>query len=152
MASDPPVLLSARVPPAVAYLWVRDHAESLRVLEAQGRNLVLAPGPEIVGREVLRAVEEIRAAAQLFRDQTLPATSARRNAEVPRRVEDAESGASSFPPGLTTRQVADQLGLKTSRQVTNLIASGRLVGHLVGRGWVVDEVSVARELDRRRHQ
>lgn len=151
MTDDVPVLLSARLSASTSYLLVRDHPDWLREIEAKGRNLVLA-GSERTGREALRDVEEIRAAAKAFQRLALPEISARGNAEVPHELEPAGLEVSSYSPrpGLTSQVVADQLGL-TPKQVTNLVKRGRLVGHQAGRGkqWFIDEVSVAEELDRR---
>lgn len=147
---DTRVLLSATVPPVVAYLLVRDHPDVLRRLEAKGRGLVQQSGVGgAAGRQVLASVAELRQASREWQARFVPgATSVSGNAEVPRESERAGSGVSSSQPGLTTREVADRLGL-TRKQITNLVRGGRLVGHLVGRTWVIDEVSVAAELERR---
>ena len=54
----------------------------------------------------------------------------------------------SSGPGFTTRQVAELLRV-SPRQVRNLIDDERLSATKVGRALVVDEVSVAAEVERR---
>lgn len=59
---------------------------------------------------------------------------------------EAESGHD----GLTTAEVADMLGLTSTRQVCNLVASEELRGRKVGRSWLVERDSVEALLDVRR--
>lgn len=149
-------LLGASVRPYAALWLAREAPALLRLMEASGQRMIRA-GNVRVGRELTESAAEIRAAALGQREANRAsqralddgAVSAGGNAEVPPEAEKAGSGATSYSSGLSTRVVAEQLGL-TKRQVCNLIApKGPLVGHLSGRAWVIDELSVAAEMERR---
>lgn len=148
--SEPRRLLRATLSPYAAWVLSREGRFLLEALEVRGRSMILA-GSERGGRELLDAVGEIREAGKAWRARV----AARGSAEVPRAGSAAESAVVGVVPNrvtdLTVRAAADQLGL-TERQVRNLVREGRLVGHQSGAGrpWVVDEVSVAAELERRR--
>lgn len=138
------------MPAVAAYLMARDQPDALRKLEAKGRAMLGSSGTEAAGRQVLQAVAEIRQAALEWRAREVPGTTSPvGNTELPHPTEEAASAVSSFTPGLTSGEAADRLDL-TPRQVTNLARSGRLVGRRTSGGWVIDEVSVAAELERRR--
>lgn len=130
--------------PETAMLIVRDYPRFLRELESRGRNLVIA-GQEAYGRQVLRGVQQIRAAGE----QRLAAlTSEVGSPEVPSRRDKALSERVLLA-GLTTRDVASRWDV-SERQVRNLIGPGRpLEATRVGGRWVIDAVSVAMETERR---
>lgn len=140
------------VPPWAAYVIARDFGAQL---EQKARDMAAAQ-PE-VSRQLLVAVEQLREVGR----QVVGAQLERRgsggqagggSAEVPEPAGGSELGCPPSP-GLTTGQVAamfEAAGFRISdRQVRNLIAGTVLVATWKGRAYVVDEVSVAREIERR---
>lgn len=139
------------MPPQVALVLVREHDPLLRALEARAARLHAAGDTGSAG--VIRLwLREARTSAREW-------TEAHRQAgigssEVPWGVESGSSGAASSGAarnGLTTGQVAEQLGV-SARQVVHLVAGGRLSATRRRGQWVIDELSVAAELKRRRNR
>lgn len=139
------VFLPAVVPPEAAYVITRDFGVALEA-KAQA---VSAANPELA-RQLWLAVASMRESArQRFAGGGSAVQAGSGNAEVPCEVDRSGSGRGpSVVVGLTTGEVAVKLRV-TRRQVLNLIEGKRLTATWRGRGWVIDEVSVAMELDRR---
>lgn len=140
------VLLMPLVPPWAAYVLDRDQGDWLR----QKAHSLAATQPE-VARQLLVAAEQLReaarhvVAAELVRGSGAQAGGG--SAEVPMSA-DGSGSECLLGSGLTTREVAVQLRV-SERQVVNLIGK-RLAATSVRGRWVIDEVSVAMELKRRR--
>lgn len=142
-----PVHLAAVVPPWAAFVISRDFGREIERKAAA----IAAAQPE-VARQLRVALEQMREAG---RQQYDAAVGNRCQAEVGNAEVPSGAGvsASAVSPrfGLTTRQVAERLELKSDRQVRNLIKDQVLSATRRGRGpYVVDEVSVAIEEERRR--
>lgn len=142
----------AFVPPWAAYVLVRDFPAVVAGLQTKGEALVIA-GNEAAGRQLLTAVTFLRKA---HREQAAAANrvSAFGSAEVPSRGSASQSDRPPPGFGLTPREVVERFevaGLKISdRQVRNLCKpGGGLSATKPGGGWLVDEVSVALEIERR---
>lgn len=128
-------------PYAAAWLLRRDRGD----MQAQADALAAMGRHDLAGefRSALRSLS--RCVAQL------DPTSAVGSAEVPRSPGSGCSESPSGGPGLTTGEVARILGLRSARQVNNLIGNGRLraTSQGPGRPWAIDPESVTEELDRR---
>lgn len=142
------VFLPAAVGPAAAYVidrsWGRD-------LEAKAR--AMAGSQPEVSRQLLAAVAQFRESGRQWFEAEFEGNGSGLQAgsgssEVPLTAPGPGLGG---PPssGLTTGEVATRLG-RSDRQVRNLIRSGQLVATKEQGDWVIDEVSVLMEIERRR--
>ena len=141
----------APMPPQVALVLVREHDRLLRDMETRAERLRAAgdPGSACVIRLWVR---QARASAREW-------TEAHRQAgigstEVPAAVSPSGSssnGGCGARSGLTTGEAAESLGVSV-RRVVQLIDAGRLSAARHRGCWVVDELSVAAEIERRRNR
>lgn len=130
------------IPPIAALVIWRDCGRYLK-----GKAADMAAAQPQMARELLVAIEQLEEVARQVVDNLRIAADG--NAALPSGPVDAWSGR---PPrsGLTTREVAEMLGLK-ERQVRNLRApAGPLSATKRGREYLYDETSVELELQRRR--
>lgn len=140
--------LGPQTPPEVAHLLNREFPSVVDYLEGRGQAFAMA-GNRHLGEKFMNFAAEVRESSRTWQEYRAALAAAHGRTEVPRARAGATSVVSSFTSGLTTREVAEQLQI-SPRQVTNLVRVGRLVGHRRGGVWVIDEVSVTAELERRR--
>ena len=146
----------AVMPPEAAVIFVREHGKALRDLEDRARIFALG-GNRAAAQALSLFVAQARHSARCWaEDQRMQRSEVDSQAEIgrselpiERRPSESETldGGST---GLTTGRVAEQLGV-SQRRVVQMIGNQLSAIRTRGR-WVIDEMSVAEEIERRRNR
>lgn len=142
--------LPAVVPPWAAYVIARDLGPRLEAQAAALRD----GGQHVIADQVMAALASMREAGRQRMDahqqvrSEVGAQAGVGTSEVPTTAQSAGSER-VLGSGLLTREVAEILRV-SDRQVRNLRVDQRISATWSRGRWVFDEVSVAKELERRR--
>lgn len=137
-------LLVPLVPPWAAYVIDREYGKAL---EERGRVLASSERTAPIGRDLLLAVRQLREAARR-QWEAHEAAGCNPGDAVPAGSGDADVRSSKVH-SVTPKAAAPLLGV-SERQVVTMCQREQLDAVQVGGRWLIDEVSVAAESERRR--